>query len=365
MASGMKIKKIIENRKIRVSVIGAGVWAIHSHIPVMKRRANEIEFVGLCRPDLDEAQKVAEKFGFKMYSDDYKKVLEAGADLVVVSSPALFHYEHAKAALLSGAHVLIEKPITLNSRDCRDLIRISDETGLHVVCSFGWNYMSGFSKTTELMNSNAIGEICAIQLHMASGCKDLLTGDSISSTGLPEDRADPRTYANPKFAGGGYLQTQFSHALGWFFGVFDLKPIEVYARLQNEGLVGIETHASLSVKFENDAIGTMSASAFQMAAEQRQQLQFNVFGADGYIQIDLEHEWIKQWDRSGLVIVDLGPGSQSYNCDGPPNALLDLIQGRTQENKSPLTVGLRSVELIEATYESVRFDKSVLIPVTN
>jgi predicted dehydrogenase len=109
----------------------------------------------------------------------------------------------------------------------------------------------------------------------------------------------------------------------------------------------------------------MSASAFQMAAEQRQQLQFNIFGTDGYIQIDIEHEWIRKWDKSGFVMIDLGSGSQSYNCDGPPNALLDLIIGRTQENKSPLTVGLRSVELIEAAYESGRLDKSVLIPVTN
>lgn len=359
-----KHKNTIQNRKIRVSIIGAGVWAVYSHIPALQKRKDEIDFVGLCRPDLPEAENIAKRFGFKMFSGDYREVLAEGADLVIVSSPALFHYEHAKAALEAGCHVLIEKPITLNSADCRDLMEIADTRGLHVVCSFGWNYMTAFTKAQELMRESAIGEICAVQLHMASGCKDLLTGESISSTGLPEDRADPRTYANSKYAGGGYLQTQFSHALGWLFGVFDLVPTEVYARLQFENLVDIETHASLSVQFANGAVGTMSASAFQMAAGQRQQLNFNIFGTYGYIQIDIEHDRIKKWDENGLLELDLGAGSQSYNCDGPPLALLDLVQGRHSMNNSALSVGLKSVEVIEAAYLSQRFGRSVKVPLT-
>jgi predicted dehydrogenase len=54
------------------------------------------------------------------------------------------------------------------------------------------------------------------------------------------------------------------------------------------------------------------------------------------------------------IKLDVEPGDALYNCDGPPNALVDLAQGRPVENCSPGELGARTVELLDAIYRSAR-----------
>ena len=93
-----------KRQKVRVGVIGAGVWASTSHLPTLMTRKDEIEMVGVCRKGIGELNKVAQDFGFQVMSEDYRDVLNQGIDLCVVSSPVGFHFEHAKAALESMVH---------------------------------------------------------------------------------------------------------------------------------------------------------------------------------------------------------------------------------------------------------------------
>lgn len=54
-------------------------------------------------------------------------------DLIVVSTPIEFHYEHAKLALSAGKHVLVEKAFTSTSQQAIDLLSFAAEKGL--VCA--------------------------------------------------------------------------------------------------------------------------------------------------------------------------------------------------------------------------------------
>ena len=53
-------------------------------------------------------------WGFAVAREDYRDILDAGMDICLVASPHGRHYEHAKAALEAGAHVLCEKPFTVD-----------------------------------------------------------------------------------------------------------------------------------------------------------------------------------------------------------------------------------------------------------
>ena len=93
---------------VRLAVIGAGAWAVSSHLPNFA--AHDVEFVAVCRTGAEALENVRTSFGFRVASEDYRDVLAQQPDVVLVSSPAGLHYEHAKAALQAGAHVLCEKP---------------------------------------------------------------------------------------------------------------------------------------------------------------------------------------------------------------------------------------------------------------
>src|ERR671936_1962438 len=96
-------------RKLRLGVIGAGSWAVASHLPNFVRRRDEVEFVALARKGPELLQKIKDDWGFEVASEEYRDVIDAGVDICLVSSPTAFHHEHAKAALEAGGHVLVEK----------------------------------------------------------------------------------------------------------------------------------------------------------------------------------------------------------------------------------------------------------------
>jgi hypothetical protein len=46
-----------------------------------------------------------------------------------------------------------------------------------------------------------------------------------------------------------------------------------------------------------------------------------------------------------------------YDCEGPPNTLVDLALGKDVENYSPGELGARAVEIVDAAYRSAQSGK--------
>ena len=69
---------------------------------------------------------------------------------------------------------------------------------------------------------------------------------------------------------------------------------------------------------------------------------------------DLERDRLMYWRFDGSKHEPkLPPDAGSYNCEGPPLALLDLIQGKETSNLSPMELGARTVEVLAAAYRSI------------
>ena len=100
--------------KLRLGVIGAGSWAVAAHLPNLATPADEVEFVGVCRQGASCLARIKERSGSRSPVEDYRDVIDAGVDIVVVASPTGLHHEHATAALEAGAHVMCEKPLTID-----------------------------------------------------------------------------------------------------------------------------------------------------------------------------------------------------------------------------------------------------------
>ena len=228
--------------KVRIGVIGAGLWATTSHLPVLARRPEDVEFVAVCRTGAAEVEAVAEQFGFAVATEDYREVLTAGVDACIVSSPAHLHYEHARAALDAGCHVLLEKPVTISSQDAWDLVERASAARLHLVVSFGWNYLPTYVTARELLDTHGIGEVTGLSVHMDSGIRELLLGSSTSSTGDPNDRADTATWTSKEISGGGYAQAALPHALGLALGLAGVRAKTVHGFVAGGGDTGIELY---------------------------------------------------------------------------------------------------------------------------
>jgi predicted dehydrogenase len=348
--------------KVRVGVIGAGVWATTSHLPVLARRPEDVEMVAVCRPGAAEVAAVAEQFGFAVATENYLEVLDAGIDACIVSSPANLHYEHARAALDAGCHVLLEKPVTFAAAEAWDLVERARAAGTQLVISFGWNYLPTYLTAKRLLDEHGIGDVTGISVHMDSGIRDLLLGASLSSTGDPKDRADTATWTTKAISGGGYAQAALPHALGVALGLTGLRADTVHGLLAGGDETGIELSDAFAVRFRGGAVGTVSGMAHHPGAALRHELEVRIFGNEGLLHLDYYRDLVRIWNTSGVDLTPMLPADAGvYNCDGPPNTLIDLAQGKEVVNNSPGEVGAATVELIEAAYKSAASGQPVAV----
>ncbi len=342
--------------RLRLCVIGAGSWTVASHLPNLARRRDCIDFTGICRIGAEALSRLQEDWGFAKASEDYREVLALDPDIVVVGSPAALHYEHALAALAAGAHVLVEKPFTLTTEQARSLVAEAGRRGRHIVVSLGYNYRPIVTGTRDhLARIGGLGRLEFASVEMSSVTRELLAGTGGYPRADPLLRPDARTWADQSMSGGGYGQAQLPHALGVLLWLTSLRGESAFAAMSSTLGASVEHFVAGTVTFEGGAIGTVTGSAAHAAANVRDYLSITVVGSAGELRMEFHNDLVRTYTAErGFETVPMRPEAGRYECDGPPDALVDLALGRVDVCPSPGELGLRTVEVIEALYASAR-----------
>jgi len=127
--------------KKRIGIIGLGNIGCE-HIKGFLRMRDEVEIVAVCDIDLEIAKACAEEFGIKCVCADAEELFamdEIGA--VVVAVPNRFHASLAIAAMDTGKHVLLEKPMGINLADARVIYDRQQSSGLIVMICHQMRWM--------------------------------------------------------------------------------------------------------------------------------------------------------------------------------------------------------------------------------
>jgi predicted dehydrogenase len=341
--------------KLRLGVIGAGSWAVSSHLPNFARRRDDVEFVAVARKGAEMLEKIRADFGFQTASEDYRDVLAAGVDICLVASPTGLHHEHAKAAMEAGAHVLVEKPFTIAPADAWDLVETAERLERHVVVAFGWNYKPMVRGLKARVDAVGIGTVEQVTIHMASVTRELLSNTGAYPDAAPETIPEQRTWTDPAVSGGGYGQAQLSHALGLALWLTGLRGEAAFALMSAPLDAPVELHDAVAMRYRGGAIGTMAGGSCHLGANaNKHQLEVRAIGSEGQLHVDVERELAWLWRGDGEYRPALAEGDGAYDCDGPPDTLIDLALGHPAENHSPAELAARTVEILDAAYRSAR-----------
>jgi predicted dehydrogenase len=345
--------------KIRLGFIGCGWWSTFNHMPLLKQR-KDVEFISAC--GLDEAilERVRTCFGIRHTTTDYRELLDQELEAVVVSSPHNLHYEHAKAALKRGLHVMCEKPMTLRASEAWDLVQLARGNERILLVPYGWNYKPWVKTAKEWVDEGALGEVEYLMCHMASPTKQFFSGNgSVPSSFNPTiARPDLSTWQT-KSLGGGYAHGQVTHSAALMFWLVGLDVHEVTCQTSSPQS-RVDMYDAAIVRFTNGALGTVSGAA-TLPQEDKFQIDLRIFGSKGTLLLDMERERLElRLHKGPHRSIEVPAGAGSYSCERPPNAFIDLILG-TGENYSPGEVGAKSVELVDAMYRSAETHGSVLI----
>ncbi|HEY2051062.1 MAG TPA: Gfo/Idh/MocA family oxidoreductase [Caulobacteraceae bacterium] len=143
---------------IGIAVIGYGYWG-----PNLARCIDGTpgcRLAAIVDPSPAALERARTRFGSTPMLTDWREALaRSDVDAVAVSTPVRTHFEISLAALESGRHVLVEKPMTETSADARQLIEAAERRGLTLLVDHTFIYSSAVQKMRELIAGDELGEI--------------------------------------------------------------------------------------------------------------------------------------------------------------------------------------------------------------
>ena len=140
---------------ISTAVISYGISARTFHIPFISTNPHFSLDVILER----SGETAMEKFPTVQIAKSLEEVLSnEKIDLVVIASPNTTHFLYAKAALLAGKHVVVEKPFTNNTAEAMELVELSRSTGKLCAVFHNRRYVADFLTMKSIIETGLIGE---------------------------------------------------------------------------------------------------------------------------------------------------------------------------------------------------------------
>jgi len=116
----------MQTTPIKTAVISYGISAKTFHLPFITTNKG-YELTTIMERSGDTA---LEKYPSIKIAKTIEEVLnDSEIELVIISSPNTTHFPYAKAALLAGKHVVVEKPFTNTLEEAMELVELAKKTG--------------------------------------------------------------------------------------------------------------------------------------------------------------------------------------------------------------------------------------------
>lgn len=187
--------------------------------------------------DIDRARKeYANEVGIRSYESLEEILQDEEIDLVLVSTPNDLHKPIAIQAMKAGKHVVSEKPVTLNSEDLQEIIKVSEETGMFFTVHQNRRWDEDFLTIKKIFDEQQLGEVYRIESRVHG------------SRGIPGD------WRQEKEHGGGMVLDWGVHLLDQILLMMgNAKLKTVYATLTNITNQVVDDGFSACLKFDSNA----------------------------------------------------------------------------------------------------------------
>lgn len=145
------------DRVVNVALVGCGYWG-----PNLARNFYQLpnaRLVACCDLDERNLERMQRLYPARV-TQDYDSVLaDPSIEAVALATPAGSHHTLARAALLAGKHLLVEKPLTMNSAEAESLIDLARQQGRILMVGHVFEYNPAVLKIKELIDRGQIGQV--------------------------------------------------------------------------------------------------------------------------------------------------------------------------------------------------------------
>ena len=147
--------------KIGYGVIGLGFFG-EKHTEVLSKMPN-VKLLGVCRRSIKPLKEIAAKYGVPHTYTDYNELL-ANKEIEAVSITTMWdqHLAPTLAALKSGKHVFLEKPMASTVQECKEIIQAAKATQHFFIVGHICRFNPRYAMAKKEISEGAIGKIVSI-----------------------------------------------------------------------------------------------------------------------------------------------------------------------------------------------------------
>ncbi len=329
---------------IRFGILGCGM--ISSTHADSIGAIPDAELVGVFDMSVDRCRSFADTYGVKGYDSMDALLSDGDIDAICICTPSGFHADNALQVIKAGKHVLVEKPLALNTEDCDKIIEAAAKHGVKA------SVMSQlrFAETTQVLKSLV---------------EDGALGRVVTADILMKYYRSPAYFAQSSWRGtwqhdgGGALMNQGIHGIDLLLHIMGrVKSVYGMARTLSHS-IEVEDTASAVVEFENGALGLIQGTTSVSPGYPR---VLTISGTKGTVGVteDRFTEWCVA-DRDMPAGIQLGGDIRSgarnptdISSAGHQKQIEDFMDAilHDREPKVSLADGRRTIEMITAIYMS-------------
>jgi predicted dehydrogenase len=281
-----------ESTPIKAGVVGLGRagWDIH-----VARMREDDRFQITAVSDLQEErrQEAAKEFGCATFGSIDELLKSADCEVVVVASQSADHAPHTIAALQSGRHVIVEKPMSLNVAEADQMIEAAEKSGKKLFVHQNYRYHSDVRHIQEIIQSGLLGRVFEIRMRGLSFRR----------------RNDWQTLQK---YGGGNLNNTCPHFIDAALLLLESPVQRLFTDLQLTTDVGdADDHAKIVLKGENGGVIDLEVSTSCAFTEPK----WTVLGTAGTLRSDGKTSEIKYFDPAELQpleVTEAPPEGRKY-----------------------------------------------------
>lgn len=328
-------------KKYQFGIVGCGVIA-PLHAQAIAALPNAV-LRGAVSSKIADTKEFVGRFGGIAYSSFQAMLQDPEIDVVCICTPSLLHAPQAIAALRSGKHVVLEKPMALNTAEADEIIRVCREENRLLTVIFQSRFSEDIRTLKRLLEENAFGTITSVNLIMNYWRDEAYFRDSNWRGRLACE-------------GGGALTNQGIHGIDLLVYLLGMPQVLAATVQTMVHSVEVEDSASALIRFPNGASGIIQGSTCCWPGFPR---KLTICGSKGFAvlrenrleQLETPETKLDLRNKldSGIKSYQKADSNECYGHTAQIGNLLDALEG-----KDSLFIdgeeGRKSLRVIEEIY---------------
>jgi UDP-N-acetyl-2-amino-2-deoxyglucuronate dehydrogenase len=343
----------INGRKIKVAVVGCGRISA-SHFKAIEAHQSELQLTAICDTDERALQAVSKQYDAAGFVSLGELLKETDIDLVSLCTPSGLHPSQAIQAARAGRHVMTEKPMATRWRDGLQMVRECDQAGVHLLVVKQNRLNSTLQLLKRAVERGRFGRIYMATINVFWQ--------------RPQSYYDSAKWRGTWEFDGGALMNQASHyvdLVDWLIG--PVESVQAYvATLARD--IQVEDTATVGVRWRSGALGSINVT--MLTFPKNLEGSITIIGDRGVARVggvavnEIQHWEFSEPDADDALVKSVSYETASVYGMGHyryyENAV-KVLRGEA-EPETDGREGLRSLEVLIASYLSARDGRRVALP---